>query len=88
MAALRYMKIVTMTRHNYYGILIWRYCCIQYTVPTYIYYNMLIRVVFHFMQCTVYQKKKHIQVQSTVVPLTEVTWQRLDYMRYSTLKKI
>jgi tryptophanyl-tRNA synthetase len=48
---------------------------------------MLIRVAFHFMQCTVYRKKKHIQVQSTIVPLTELTWQLLDYMRYSKLKK-
>jgi hypothetical protein len=49
---------------------------------------MLIRVVSHFMQRTVYRKKKNIQVQSTIVPLTELTWQRLDYMRYSKLKKI
>jgi hypothetical protein len=49
---------------------------------------MSVRVVFHFMQCTVYQgEKKHIQVQSTIVLLTELTWQRLDYMRYSRLKK-
>jgi hypothetical protein len=48
---------------------------------------MLIRVVFHFMQCTVYRKKKHIRVQSTIVPLTELILQRLDYIRYSKLKK-
>jgi hypothetical protein len=48
---------------------------------------MLIRVVFYFMQCTVYRKKKHTQVQSTIVPLTELTWQRLDYRRYSKLKR-
>jgi hypothetical protein len=48
-------------------------------------YNILIRVVFHFMQFTVYRKKR-IQVQSTIIPLTELTWQRLDYTRYSKLK--
>jgi hypothetical protein len=45
--------------------------------------------VLYFISCSVQyiEKKKLIQVHSTIVPLTELTWQRLDYMRYSKLKK-
>jgi hypothetical protein len=45
--------------------------------------------MLYFISCSVQyiEKKKRVQVQSTIVPLTELTGQRLDYMRYSKLKK-